>query len=171
LHIIKALIRTDKEKAIKGIEDFSDYLQANLDVINSDTLIPFEDELTHIEAYTSLALSDNSKNITIKYDLKETLFRVPPLSIEPLVENALVHGVNKDGTIILSTYSENDNIVITVIDDGKGFDEAATKKEKKRVGIGVANVRTRLETLCNGTMNIDSSSAGTTITIKIPVNQ
>ena len=168
LHVIKSLIRTDQEKAIKGVEDFSDYLQANLEVMTSNKLIPFEDELDHVEAFVSLALADESKGITVKYDIQEWYFRVPPLSIEPLVENALQHGVTHGGTVILSTRQDKDAYLITVSDDGRGIDQARTEKAKKRDGISLENVRSRLAMLCGGTLEMESSSQGTVVSVRIP---
>ena len=168
LHVIKSLIRTDQEKAIKGVEDFSDYLQANLEVMTSNKLIPFEDELDHVEAFVSLALADESKGITVKYDIQEWYFRVPPLSIEPLVENALQHGVTHGGTVILSTRQDKDAYLITVSDDGRGIDQARTEKAKKRDGISLENVRSRLAMLCGGELEMESSSQGTVVSVRIP---
>ena len=260
LQIIKSLIRTDQAKAVVCLEDFSDYLRANLDAITSDKLVSFDTELSHIDAYTALALADSSKNINIEYDIKERLFYLPPLTIEPLVENAIRHGVSKGGTVTISTralssedlppsvksspsgdpmaksstaespmdkfssaespmaepspaestMTNNYTIVITVSDDGAGFtydpdsdDRAgfkydpdsgdgagftydpdndpaeseaqkiaysgATEKETRRLGIGLENVRTRLETMCGGRMEINSSSNGTEVNVYLPV--
>ena len=168
LHIIKSLIRTDQDKAVECVEDFSDYLRANIDAISSDSLISFNDELTHIKAYVSLALADESKGIKVMYDLKETDFRLPPLSIEPLVENAIRHGLTDGGDVTLSTCSAGDDIVITVSDTGKGFETDGTDKEKQRIGAGIENVRTRLAMLCNGTLDILSGPDGTEVTVRIP---
>lgn len=69
LHIIKSLIRTDQKKAVQTLEDFSDYLRVNFDVMTSDKLISFDAELEHIEAYVSLTLAKGDNNINIKYDI------------------------------------------------------------------------------------------------------
>lgn len=168
LQIIKSLIRTDQEQAVLCLEDFSDYLQANLDAITSDKLVPFETELQHVEAYVSLALADKSRNIRVEYDIRERYFSVPPLSIEPLVENAIRHGVRDGGTVWLSTRAADGKAVIVVADDGVGFDASMARKEQAREGVGLANVRTRLATMCDGTLEIQSSEAGTTVTVCVP---
>ena len=168
LHIIKSLIRIDPGKAIQGVEDFSDYLQANLEVMTSNKLIPFEEELDHIEAFVSLALADESKGITVKYDLQERYFCVPPLTIEPLVENAIQHGVPKGGTVTLSTCVEGDAYRITVADDGQGIARAGTEKAKRRSGISLENVKTRLAIQCGGTLEMESSERGTVVSVRIP---
>ncbi len=168
LHIIKSLIRTNPEKAIQGVEDFSEYLQANLKVMTTNKLIPFEDELDHIKAFVFLALADESKGITVKYDIQEQYFLVPPLTIEPLVENAIQHGVPKGGTVVLSTCTERNAYRITVADDGRGMNRAGTETTKPRSGISLENVKTRLAIQCNGTLEIESSDRGTVVSVRIP---
>ena len=168
LQIIKSLIRMDPQKATRCVEDFSDYLQANLDSISSDRLIPFEEELGHVEAYVSIALADESKNITMRYDIREKDFRLPPLTIEPLVENAFRHGVPKGGTVTLTTEAAEDAFLVVVSDDGNGFAASGTAEDQKRTGIGLENVRTRLATLCGGTLSINSGCDGTAVTVRIP---
>lgn len=168
LHIIKALIRKDQKKAVEGVENFSDYLRANLDAITSDNLISFEEELEHIEAYVSLALADDSKNITMEYDIGVSRFQIPPLTVEPLVENAILHGVPKGGVVKLSTREEENQIVITVFDNGKGIKPPHSAMEEKGTGIGIKNVQTRLAALCKGTLNFKSYENGTIVTVIIP---
>ena len=170
LQIIKSLIRSDQEKAIRCLEDFSDYLRANIDVISSDSLISFEEELAHTEAYVSLALADDSKDINVEYDIAERWFRLPPLTVEPMVENAIRHGLANGGTVKLSTRSEADDIVIIISDNGSGFTDTGTAQEKERTGAGIENVRTRLATMCNGSLKIKSEPGGTEVTIRIPKN-
>ena len=168
LHIIKSLIRTDQDLAVRSIEDFSEYLRANVDAIASDRLIPFDDELSLIRAYVSLALADKSKNITVNYEIGERDFRLPILSIEPLVENAIRHGVALGGTVTLLTKSTPDEIIIIVSDDGKGFAASRAAGQSLRPGSGIANVRARLAAQCNGTLEIDSDENGTEVTVRLP---
>lgn len=171
LHIIKSLIRSNPEQAVRSLEDFSDYLRANLDIIRSEGLISFEDELENIDAYISLACADESKGINMVYDIGERDFRLPPLTIEPLIENAFMHGIAGNGTITLSTYSDEASYIVKVADDGCGFDKGSTRQNKKRRGIGIDNVRTRLDRECGGSLDIDSDEKGTVVTIRIPRNQ
>ena len=171
LHIIKSLIRSNPDKAAQCLEDFSDYLRANLDVLKSSELVSFDMEMDNIEAYVSLALADESKDVKVIYDIKERDFRLPPLSIEPLVENAIIHGIAGGGTVTLSTSSDDSSYIIVVSDDGVGFDTGGTKQEKKRRGIGVENVRARIEKQVKGTVDITSSSEGTVVTVRIPKMQ
>ena len=168
LHIIKSLIRKDPAKATDTLAHFSEYLRANFDAITSDGLVSFEEELDNIKAYAALALADESKGINMIYDTDELYFRIPPLSIEPFVENAIKHGLVEGGTITVSSKNEGDAYVVTVSDDGVGFDPGETKVEQVREGIGIANAKTRLEKTCKGTLDIKSGSFGTQVTIRIP---
>ena len=168
LSIIKSLIRRDPPTAVQRLEDFSEYLRANLDAISSEDLVPFEDELANIEAYVSLALADDSKKIEMVYNIEERGFRLPPLSVEPFVENAIKHGIVHGGTVTLSATSDSDYFIITVSDNGKGFDPGGTAQEKKRRGIGMSNARTRLARMCDGIMDIKSGGTGTDVIIRLP---
>ena len=168
LQIINTLIHSDPNKAARCLEDFSDYLRANLEVLKSDTLVSFDMELENIEAYVSLALADESKGIDVIYDIKETLFNLPALSIEPLVENAIIHAIAGGTTVTLSTSSDDSSYIVTVQDNGPGFETGGTKQEKERRGMGVENIRTRIEKKCNGTVDIKSDSDGTVVTVRIP---
>ena len=150
------------------MEDFSDYLQANLTVLTSDCLISFEEELTNVEAYVSLVKADGTRNIDMRYDLQENDFLLPPLTVEPLVENAIRHGLPNGGTVTLSTWAENDAFLIAVSDNGIGFNRSGTQEARKRNSIGLKNVHDRLRALCNGTLSVASGSDGTTLTIRLP---
>jgi sensor histidine kinase YesM len=166
LGIIKSLIWEDQEKADNSISDFSVYLRRNIEALETDELIDFKTEIEHVKAFLDIETADDTVDITVEYDFKESHFKVPALTIEPLVENAVIHGVSKlkeNGRIIISTELENGNYVIRVKDNGKGFDtEAVTNR------VGIKNVRTRLEYQCKGQLKIESNSSGTTATIFIP---
>ena len=100
------------------------------------------------------------------YDIQEENFRVPPLTIEPLFENALLHGIShrkKDGQIRIIADSDDKQYIVRVIDNGKGFDTNAPTN-----GVGIGNISTRLEYFCGGTLTIQSSENGTTATVLIP---
>lgn len=84
------------------------------------------------------------------------------------MENAIRHGLPNGGTVILSTRAENDAYLITVADNGIGFNCSGTQEARKRNGIGLGNVQARLQALCGGTLSVDSSSEGTTLTIRLP---
>ena len=166
LGIIKSLIWEDREKADSSISDFSVYLRRNIEALETDKLIDFETEIEHVKAFLAIETADDTVDIAVEYDFKESHFKLPALTVEPLVENAVIHGVSKlsgSGKIVISSRLEADNYVIRVMDNGKGFDtEAVTNR------VGIKNVRTRLEYQCKGQLKIESNSSGTTATIFIP---
>ena len=168
LHIIKSLIRKDPSKAVETLSSFSDYLRASIDAISSNNLIYFEEELDSIKAYTSIALADESKGIKVEYDVADIDFKIPPLSIEPFVENAIKHGLINGGTVKISSKDNGDHYTVSVVDNGCGFDFGETKEEHVREGIGIANAKARLEKTCNGIVEINSSNNGTEVYIHIP---
>ena len=108
--------------------------------------------------------------MTIRYDLRSVEFLLPALSVQPLVENAIKHGLmglEEGGIVTISAYETDSHYVIEVTDDGVGFDVNAKYDERKHVGI--KNIRGRIEAMCNGILTIESEiGKGTKATLKIP---
>lgn len=172
LSVIRSLTKRDTQKAVSSIDSFSDYLKAHIYYIQDDEMISFEKELDHVNAYLSLVQADSMRNVEVVYDLKETEFMLPPLTLEPVVENAFKYGTgHAGGTITIASFKDEDAHVITVTDSGRGADTEInmTEKEQKRLGVGIDNTRTRLKMQCHGTldMHIDKEN-GSTVTIRIP---
>ena len=166
---IYVLCREDPGQAMEVIDNFTTYLQSNFSAITASELISFSDELHHTKAYLAVEAIRYGEKLTVSYDLRHTAFRLPPLTLQPLVENAVKHGVVKGHfpeQIRISTKSENHAAIITVEDDGPGFDPSAIDEESH---VGIRNVRDRLEMMCDGTLEIYSKPEhGTVITVKIP---
>ncbi|MBR1737311.1 MAG: histidine kinase [Firmicutes bacterium] len=168
LTTIQALCRIDPKKAENVTVKFGAYLRNNLDSLNNAELIPFKKELEHTKIYTDIETVRFS-DISINYDIEDSDFYLPALSVQPMVENAIRHGM-KDracGVISVSTRKENDKHIITIKDDGDGFDTAVLN-DLQGEHIGIQNVRERIEKMCGGTLEIKSGSTGTTATIIIP---
>ena len=169
LSTIQALCRIDPEKASETTEKFGTYLRMNIDSISQSSLIPFRKELEHTRIYADIEMM-RFPYIHISYDIKEDDFELPALSIQPMVENAIRHGVRGryNGSVKIMTRGEENEIVISVIDNGKGFDPEGTE-EAGGMHIGIRNVRERIEVLCGGTLEIESEpSKGSTVTIRLP---
>ena len=167
LSSISTLIEIDPKKAQEALDNFTDYLRMNLSSITETKLIPFEYELKHIKTYVELEKIRFNDRINIIYDIKSMDFNVSPLSIQPIVENAIKHGILKKiegGTIILKTYDENNNHVIEVIDDGVGFD-INDVDFNSNIHFGLNNIKYRIEKY-NGKMEISSKkNEGTKIKV------
>lgn len=167
LSIIRSLVRRDTQRAVQGIDAFSDYLKVHIRAIQTDELIDFEQELRHVNAYLSLVQADRSRQIDIRYDLQVTDFMLPPLSLEPIIENAVKYGTGKDnGVITISTQEAEGAVRIRVSDNGTGNPEQS--KTIKSTGIGLSNTRQRLSLQCGGTLETEQTDSGMFVTITIP---
>ena len=168
LSIIRSLAKRDSAKAVESIDKFSEYLRMNIRAIQSDLNIPFGKELENAEIYLSLAQMDISRKFDVVYDLRCTDFSIPPLSLEPLIENAVRHGLDMyGGTITVSSFRDGGNIIISVADSGVGKNNL-TEKESGRLGVGIENTRRRLELQSGGRLELDISENGSTARIIIP---
>ncbi|WP_022755013.1 sensor histidine kinase [Butyrivibrio fibrisolvens] len=171
LSTIQALTETDPERASKVIEEFAIYLRQNIDSLNQDDLIPVKKELEHTKVYSDIE-QVRFPSIRIDYDIEDENFLIPPLTIQPMVENAIRHGVRgkKNGWVSVSTYKEEGYHVISINDNGKGFDyDEAYRKAQNGGHIGLQNVRDRIIDMTGGSFSIESEMGeGTCIIIKIP---
>lgn len=169
LNAISGMCKYDPEKADDTVVCFARYLRNNIDIMEDDKSIPFSAEIRQIEDYVMLEQIRFGDKIEFYTDIETDRFLIPPLILQPIIENAIKHGVSKkltNGNIILRAREENGNIIITVEDDGVGFDMEELKKEKS---VGLRNIRFRLAQLAGGTMDIVSEvGVGTTVTITMP---
>ena len=160
LNAIRGLCRKDPEQARNAIGSFAEYLRGNMDSLNSRSPIPFIRELLHIQNYLDLEMLRFGDELNVIYDIKEKNFFIPALSVQPLVENAVKHGIcekENGGTLTLKTYRDDEYIVIKVIDDGVGFDvENLASDDKERSHIGIKNTKERLKNMIGATLLIES---------------
>lgn len=170
LNIIRHLCYTKPELAGDTVEKFAKYLRGNMDSLKQREPIPFEAELMHLKNYLAIEQL-RFDDVQIEYDLKIMDFFIPPLSIQPLVENAIKYGVTQceDGGIIkIKTFEDEKNIMVQISDNGVGFNPLEIKKDD-RSHIGIENTRERLNGMCHGTLDIKSTiGVGTTLTIMLP---
>lgn len=167
--IISGLCNSDPVKADNALILFARYLRKNIAIMDRDEPIFFSQELQHLEDYVSLEKMRFGDKIKFEKKLEVTDFKLPPLTIQPLVENAIKHGLltpGKMGTVYLSTKAEEDEIKIIIEDDGIGFDTEAQEKED---AVGIRNVRYRVENMVGGTLELSSVvGMGTKAEIRIP---
>ena len=173
LSVIQDLCHSDPARAEIATVAFSQYLRGNMDSLFSETTIPFEDEWKHTQGYLDLEQMRFEGKLEVHYDIGCTSFDLPPLSLQPIVENAVNHGVraNPDGAgiVTIATREYPDRYEITVTDTGPGFDPDNPPEKQGRTHVGVQNVRERLASLCGGTLTIMSEiGRGTTATISLP---
>lgn len=169
LSTIQALCLSDPDKAFDTLEQFGTYLRQNIDSLDQPKLIPVSKELEHTQIYAEIEMI-RFPSLHVEYNIAYDNFLIPALTIQPLVENAIRHGVRicKSGLVSVITRREEDCYTIVIQDNGKGFD-IGTLTEIDGSHIGLRNVQERVQKLCGGTMTIDSvMGEGTTITIRIP---
>ena len=174
LNSIYYLCDTDAKKAQKALGMFSDYLRGNFESLSISHLIPIDSEIRHVKGYLELEKMRFEDELQVEYDIDNLDFKIPPLSIQPIVENAVKHGVcqrPEGGCVTLRVKETKDQYLIEVIDDGVGFDVNSNPVDKNgRIShIGIASVRERITDMCNGTMEVESTlDVGTKVTISIP---
>lgn len=176
LTAIRSLCRQDPEKAWLAIGDFAAYLRSNMNSLSCQGNIPFSTERKHIEAYLRLEKMRMGNRLKVVYDIQEQDFFLPPLTIQPLVENAVNHGIGptKDGgTVTLRTYSENGQTVILVADNGVGFDPANHPRgDSHRPHIGIKNIRRRLKKIPGSTLEVSSiPGKGTVAMVRLNITE
>ena len=172
LTTIQALCLENPRKAASITERFAAYLRQNIDSLNEANLIPFRKELDHTLVYAQIEM-ERFRNIHLDYEIEDEDFLLPALTVQPLVENAIRHGVRgiPRGQIEIITNLLPDCHEIIIRDNGKGF-RPEDLPGTDRSHIGIQNVRERLQKLCGGTMTIDSEAGrGTCVTIHIPLGK
>lgn len=193
LSSIRTLVKVDPDTAYSMIYDFSNYLRANVDNITNLDGIQFASELEHIKSYVNIEKVRFDDRLKVEYDAQVTDFSVPPLSIQPIIENAIKHGVCKKpegGTVWLRSYTEGNFNVIEVEDNGVGFapevlealtsndgDVSHTKEHdltgngsEKHKSAGMKNIMLRLKEMANADMVIESTPGqGTRIRVFFPM--
>lgn len=172
LSVIKYLCMTDPEKAAQAVDDFSSYLRTNFDSLTEKRCVDFQSELEHTQHYLSLEKLRFGKRVNVEFEIEETEFRLPVLTLQPIVENAIKHGITKrpeGGTVRISTKAcKTGGYLITVQDNGVGFDPNLPP-DGPGAHIGVKNVTERLHSMCGGELYMTSKvGEGTKVQIFIP---
>ncbi len=169
LNTISALCKQDAGKADKAIQTFAAYMRSYMYLITEENNIPFEQELSMVRSSLEIERMRFPDSFTYTLDLKCRDFELPPLSLQPIVENALLHGLRKTGhhgQLRIATEKIDNVIYITVEDDGRGFDTAILKESKS---IGLKNMSERVKLMVGGSLTIESERGkGTRAVIEIP---
>ena len=165
---IYCLIEQDAPKAQQVTLDFTNYLRKNFTAIAKEGTIPFTEELEHTRAYLAVEQVRFNGKLFVEFDTPYTSFRLPPLTLQPVVENAVKHGVDPDLdplTIHIQTREVKNGVEITVADTGPGFGA----KDNDEPHIALANIRERLKMMCKGTLTVsERAGSGTVVKIYIP---
>lgn len=166
------MCKYDPERADETVVRFARYLRNNIDIMEDDQPQLFSTELAHLEDYVVLEKVRFGDRIEFLTDVKTDSFLIPPLILQPVVENAIKHGISKKpdgGTVMLRTWKEGNKVKIAVEDNGVGFDLSELEKS---TSVGIKNIRYRLWQLKQGTLDIESKvGEGTTVTITMPLEE
>ena len=169
LGTIERMCLKDPKKANELVRNFSLYLRGNFSELDSVTPIRFAEELKHVEYYANIE-KVRFPDMNIEYDVETTEFVLPALSVQPLVENAIKHGLMRletGGTVRICSYETPTHFCVEVTDDGVGFDTSLPIDEKKHVGL--RNIRGRLKAMVDGDLILESKpGVGTKAVIMIP---
>ncbi|WP_421617891.1 ATP-binding protein [Brevibacillus sp. TJ4] len=179
LSSIAALSENDVEKMRELLNEFAHFLQASFASQNADQFVPLSHELDLIQSYLYIEQVRFEERLNIQLDVDENLMHVllPPLSIQPLVENAVRHGVlarSQGGTVSVLIASQSEGMLVTVRDDGVGMKKERLQQVFDRnahrvAGIGLRNTDRRLKQLFGEGLRIESEPGqGTTVSFFIP---
>lgn len=174
LATIRVLCAEDSAKAQDAIDDFMEYLRGNIDTLSLSNLtsMPFDKVLQMVKHYVNLEKIRYGDKLNVIYDIKEENFFMPALCLQPIVENAVKHGLGDKeggGTVTVSTFKKDDLIYLVVKDDGIGFEQESGNYIEGEGHIGIANSRYLLKQYCNANMTIKSEKGqGTSVIIEFP---
>ena len=164
----------DPQKAKKVTLDFTSYLRKNFSALASEETIPFSDELEHTRAYLAVEQAQFEDALFVDFNTTYRAFSMPPLTLQPIVENAVKHGMrssNEPIHITIVTRQTDKYVEIIVEDDGVGFD-TVDNTDDNDPHIALNNIRDRLKMMCKGELTVTPrDSGGTSVKITIPQSE
>ena len=168
---IAMMCEIDPKIAKEATITFAKYLRGNMDSLKQTGPVPFTQELEHLKKYLYIEKLRFDDLLNIEYDIQATDFVLPLLSVQPLVENAVKHGVGMKedgGTVRISTRETETAYEVVIEDDGVGFD-VNEQKDDGRSHVGMENTKKRLHDMCGGEVKIESVvGKGTTAIVILP---
>jgi len=178
LNAIIAISRTDTKRSRELLVEFSQYLRSCFDFVNLEDLIPIENELNLVYSYLAIEKARFGDMLEINYEIEETDMLIPPLILQPLVENAVNHGIRKKrtaGQVTVYVKENKEFITLGVKDNGLGMDRDKMNlllgnSEESR-GVGLYNINRRLNKMYHTSLYMDLvESGGLNVYMNIPRN-
>lgn len=155
-------LKGERHGVVRTLTLLSDLLRVSLE--NTAQVVPLRDEIAFLERYLEIEEIRFKDRLTVRMDLNPATLdaEVPTLLLQPLVENAIKHGISRKpgtGEIVVRSYVVSNQLVIEVSDTGPGFTHST---DSTRTGIGLANTRARLEQLygANQALVLDNAPGG-----------
>lgn len=165
---IEQLCAIDPEKAGEMVHNFAKYLRGNFGELGNPRPIQMSQEMEHVHYYISIE-KVRFPDMTFTFRMNSVDFFLPALTVQPIVENAVKHGLmklEKGGTIQVVSYETDSHYCVSVEDDGVGFDTAVLQDHAH---MGIRNIQERLKAMVSGTLELHSTPGeGTKVLIKIP---
>ncbi len=176
LNTILSFSHTDHIKARKLLQQFSIYLRYSFDFKDHSGFVSLEQELSLLQAYVEIeqARFGDLLSVTFRIDPSVLGWRIPALILQPLVENAIHHGIMKkeDGGQVIVTVQLDEALLITIEDDGEGLPDDGfhwSDREPRHTGVGLKNIHKRLLALYDEGIELASRPGeGTRLTLRIP---
>lgn len=166
---IEQLCELDPPKAAELVHNFAKYLRGNFGELDNPRPIFMSQEMEHVKYYISIE-KVRFPDMKFTFDMRAGDFKLPALTVQPVIENAIKHGLMKlehGGSIYVNSYETDTHYCVRVEDDGMGFDPNILLDERKHIGL--RNIRERLKAMVGGSLEIDSAiGQGTKVLIKIP---
>ncbi len=165
------LCKQDADKAQQVTLDFTTYLRKNFTAIAGDETVPFKEELEHTRAYLAVEQAQHEDMIYVDYDTPHINFRVPSLTLQPLVENAVKHSLDPNGDplhIYVMTRQTNEGNVIIVENNGIDYKPG----DDNEPHTALTNIRQRLKMMCSGELEIvPREGGGTIVKVTVPISK
>jgi sensor histidine kinase YesM len=177
LNTIISLSLDEPQTAHDLLLNLSRYLRGSFDFKSKERLVPLHKELELAKAYLQIECARFGDRLRIRFEVDDTVHcYLPPLTIQPLVENAVRHGVTKQadgGTVMVTVSADVAGVLLAVEDDGAGMPEWAESilagPLEGKSGVGLRNIHERMMKLFGTGLHIESgSSGGTRVTFRIP---
>jgi len=178
ISVIASLSTRDPQRAKELLLSFADYLRGSFRFEDRQGMIPLKEELITVGAYLELEQARFKHRLSVVWDVEEGLdCLLPVLVIQPLVENAVFHGVrsnpDKKGTVTLRIWRQGEWIHVEVIDDGRGMDAETVAQimqgSSSGTGLALKNINQRLQKIYGRGLLIESSpSVGTKVVMELP---
>lgn len=171
LAVIQVLCRKDPDLASETVKRFSNFLRGTMDSVDKKELVTFEEEMYIVNNYIFIEKVRFQDKLNVEKEIEIEDFLIPQLTIQPLVENAIKHGIRgrvEGGTVTIHSYETDKENIVEVSDDGVGFDLGKVGDDGRN-HIGMKSVRDRLKLMCNGRLEIISEiGKGTKVIVHIP---
>ncbi|WP_342540707.1 ATP-binding protein [Heyndrickxia sp. FSL K6-6286] len=175
LNTIIGMSYTDMDNTREALYCLATYFRAKLNVHYRNSFVSIEEEIELVKAYLYIEKMSFGDRLTIKYDIDESIaLMIPALSLQPLVENAVFHGISKKpegGTIEVSVQREGQFIRIKIYDNGVGIPEEKLQQllNEESSRIGYMNPLKKFKLMKNASFRLYSEEGkGTTIVILLP---